>query len=270
MAASSCLFENNISDAPHFFSRSKNGKVWSEDIKRNNVRHLRSWFLLKSLYNWFHPEETQGNHLPQQWRTLKPCFCAALLLCTPCHLFYWSFHPGVWLTAKWINIAWIGDWWINLDPFIFKLQWWHSCRLCCLWSPLFEMLGNVPALSQSTDGSRCCAHIHINGTITIHHNQMILVLTCNLRSRLLFVLLRLISQLRTVYHPDWQQTSWNGFCIPMKRTWVKGCEDGQKLCVCAFMCWKDSRVEPFSSGLLSKCCLYHWIILKWLKCWKHF
>lgn len=95
----------------------KKEKVWCKNIKRNNARYLGSLLalripvktkegLLKSLYNWFHPEVTQGNHLPHQKRTLKPCvkracFCAVLLLHSPCHLFYWTFHLWVWITVKW-------------------------------------------------------------------------------------------------------------------------------------------------------------------------
>lgn len=73
----------------------KKEKVWCKNIKRNNARYLGSSLalripvktkegLLKSLYNWFHPEVTQGNHLPHQKRTLKPCvksacFCAVAI-----------------------------------------------------------------------------------------------------------------------------------------------------------------------------------------------
>lgn len=115
----------------------KKEKVWCKNIKRNNARYLGSLLascipvktkegLLKSLYNWFHPEVTQGNHLPHQTRTLKPClksacFCAMLLLSSPCHLFFLlallsASVNNCEVRQSWINIVWIDDWWINLGP----------------------------------------------------------------------------------------------------------------------------------------------------------
>lgn len=128
---------------PHIFTLAismekfeKKEKVWCKNIKRNNARYLGSLLashipvktkegLLKILYNWFHPEVTQGNHLPHQKRTLKPCvkracFCAVLLLCSPCHLFLLELSSAsvnnCEVRQSWINIVWIGDWWINLGP----------------------------------------------------------------------------------------------------------------------------------------------------------
>lgn len=114
----------------------KKQKVWCKNIKRNNARYLGSLLascfavktkegLLKSLYNWFHPEVTQGNHLPHQKRTLNPCvksacFCAMLLLSSPCRLFLLELSSAIVnnceVSQSWINIVWIGDWWINLGP----------------------------------------------------------------------------------------------------------------------------------------------------------
>lgn len=88
-------------------STEKFEKVWcKKNIKRNNARHLGSLLasqipvktkegLLKSLYNWFHPEVTQGNRLPPQMRTLKPSVKRACFsLCSPLHLsFIEAFVP---------------------------------------------------------------------------------------------------------------------------------------------------------------------------------
>lgn len=75
------------------------------------------WRPKRAFYNWFHPEVTQGNHLPHQKRTLKSA-CFPPLYSLPSFLLALSSASvnNCEVSQSWINIVWIGDWWINLGP----------------------------------------------------------------------------------------------------------------------------------------------------------